>query len=123
MISGKVWGQTQAILQTPFAELHRAEIKAGSFCSKHMHKHKWNGFFVESGKLKIKAWKTGYDLVDETILEAGQFTAIPPLEQHLFECLEDCVCFEIYWPEFQHGDIVRESVGGIHTNGNQWPLT
>jgi mannose-6-phosphate isomerase-like protein (cupin superfamily) len=112
MISGKVWGKTETILQSPFVEFHRAEIKAGSFCSRHMHRHKWNGFFVESGALKIKAWKTGYDLVDETILKAGDFTTIPPLEQHLFECLQDCVLFEIYWPEFGHDDIVRETVGG-----------
>jgi quercetin dioxygenase-like cupin family protein len=113
MISGKVWGRTETILQNPFCEFHRAEIKAGAVCSKHFHAHKWNGFFVESGVLRIKAWKTGYSLIDETLLKAGDFTAIQPGEYHLFECVEDCVLFELYWPQFSHDDIVRETVGGV----------
>ena len=32
-------------------EFHRIEYKAGYKCSEHEHQFKWNGFFVESGKM------------------------------------------------------------------------
>ena len=52
-----------------------------------------------------------YDLVDETILCAGEWTKVKPGVYHQFECLEDCIAFEVYWAEFNHNDIVRETVG------------
>ena len=48
---------------------------------------------------------------DETILEAGQYTKVAPGEYHQFEAIEDCVAFELYWAEFDHDDIARETVG------------
>lgn len=110
--AGKVWGLTELIHANGVLEFHRIEAKKGGFCSKHLHDFKWNGFFVESGKLKIKVWQQDYDLVDETILEAGDFTQVRPGLYHSFEALEDCICFELYWAEFNHNDITRESVGG-----------
>ena len=50
-------------------------------------------------------------LVDETILEAGDFTQVKPGKIHQFEGLEDGVAFELYWAEFNHNDIVRRTVG------------
>lgn len=110
--AGKVWGLTELIHSNGVLEFHRIEAKKGGFCSKHLHEHKWNGFFVESGKLSIKVWKNDYDLIDETILEAGDFTQVKPGEFHSFEALEDSIAFELYWAEFNHNDIIRESVGG-----------
>ena len=80
MISGKVWGETNLIHANGVLEFHRISTKKGGVCSKHKHAYKWNGFFVESGKLQ-------------------------------FECLEDGIAFELYWAEFSHNDIQRESVG------------
>ena len=109
--SGKVWGVTELIDSNNYFEFHRIEIKKGGVCSKHLHKHKWNGFFVESGKLLIRCWKNDYDLVDETILEKNEYTKVPPGEKHQFEALEETICFEIYWANFDHNDIERDSVG------------
>jgi quercetin dioxygenase-like cupin family protein len=109
---GKVWGSTQPLFNKNNVEIHRIETKKGGYCSKHMHEFKHNCFFVESGKLKITAWKNDYDLVDVTILIAGEATTVPPREYHTFECLEDCVCYEIYWVEISTSDIVRENHGG-----------
>ena len=109
--AGKVWGKTEMVHKNGVLEFHRIETKKGGECSKHKHQFKWNGFFVESGKLKIKVWKNDYDLVDETILGPGDFTQVKPGEYHSFECLEDAVAFELYWAEFDHNDIVRETVG------------
>lgn len=110
--SGKIWGETRTIHANSACELHRIEAVKDSECSKHCHQHKWNGFFVESGKLMIRVWKNDYNLVDETILSPGDYTAVKPGEYHQFVCLEDCVAFELYWANpLNHDDIKRETVG------------
>lgn len=111
MKAGKVWGETTLLHANGVLEFHRIETIKGGVCSKHKHEFKWNGFFVESGKLLIRVWKGDYALVDETILEPGDFTQVKPGEFHQFEALEDTVAFELYWAEFNHNDIVRETVG------------
>jgi quercetin dioxygenase-like cupin family protein len=110
--AGKVWGMTELIALVPgVVEFHRIETRKGGVCSKHAHQSKTNGFYVESGKLLIRVWQKAYDLVDETILEAGDYMAVPPGVQHQFECLEDAVAFELYYAQLVGDDIVRESVG------------
>jgi mannose-6-phosphate isomerase-like protein (cupin superfamily) len=113
MKAGKIWGKTYQIVANEGLEFHRIEAKADTRCSMHMHRHKWNGFFVESGRLKIVVRKQSYDLEDETILEAGDYTEVPPGEYHCFEAIEDTVAFELYWaPKLDGNDIEREDVGG-----------
>lgn len=109
--SGKVWGETCAIMQNPLVEFHRITVNAGSRCSTHKHVHKWNGFYVESGILEIHVKKSDYDLTDVTILKAGDFCQVKPGEYHWFVCAERCVGFEIYWPEVLSDDIERLDVG------------
>lgn len=119
MRAGKVWGQTEKIKANGVLELHRIEATAGSRCSMHKHEHKWNGFYVEAGLLKIITRKNDYDLVDETILGPGDYTEVPPGEFHRFEALEDTVAFELYWAaELKHNDIEREDVGRTTTEQN-----
>lgn len=116
--SGKIWGETRCILKNAFCEVHRLEAKSGTKCSIHLHKFKTNLFFVESGKLLIRVWKNDYSLVDETILNPGEYTEVQPNEKHQFEALEDTVAFEVYYPEGITNDIVRDNVGG-KTNGSE----
>lgn len=111
MLNGKIWGKTEMLLANGVLEFHRIEAIAGGVCSKHAHEFKWNGFFVEKGKLLIRIWQKDYNLCDETILEEGDFTTVKPGLYHQFEALEDTVAFELYWAEFNHNDIVRETVG------------
>ena len=119
IVSGKIWGKTQTIHAGSACEFHRLEVKAGTCCSKHKHAYKINGFFVESGRLLIRVWKNDYDLVDETILGPGDWTTTKPGEYHQFECLEDCVAFELYWnPPLDHDDIIRETVGTNNVGKN-----
>lgn len=110
---GKVWGSTQPLFNKNNVEIHRIEINKGGYCSKHRHIFKHNCFYVESGELEITAWKNDYELVDVTVLTAGEATTVPPGEFHTFKCLEDCVCYEIYWVELLQDDIDREDHGGI----------
>ena len=72
-----------------------------------------------SGQMKIKVWQKDYDLVDETILNPGDFTAVKPGLFHSFEGLEDGVAFELYWANFSVHDIVRESVGHFKDPDNK----
>ena len=111
MKAGKIWGQTELIHANGVLEFHRIEYKKNVACSKHKHEFKWNGFFVESGKMKVLVWQNDYSLVDETILNAGDFMRVKPGVFHQFIGLEDGVAFELYWAEFDHNDIQRESVG------------
>jgi len=112
-ITGKVWGNTMEIINNDGFGFHRIFIKKGGYCSKHKHNFKTNMFYCESGLLKIKVWKNEYELIDETILEAGDQTKVKPGEHHQFEALKDTVAFEIYYLEsLNDKDIDRESVGG-----------
>jgi mannose-6-phosphate isomerase-like protein (cupin superfamily) len=112
MKQGKVWGLTEAIFQKHNFEIHRIEIKAGGFCSTHKHNNKFNAFYMESGSLKINVEQKAYDLIDETIINAGDLTVVKPGLYHSFEALTDCICYEIYWTELDHEDIERKTVGG-----------
>ena len=111
MKEGKVCGATENIFSNSSFEFHRINFKKDSECSKHKHQYKWNGFFVEQGTLLIRVWKNSYDLVDQTVLKAGDFTKVKPGEYHQFKGLDDGIAFELYWSEFNHDDIERESIG------------
>ena len=111
MKAGKIWGQTELIHANGVLEFHRIEYKAAYKCSEHEHEFKWNGFFVESGKMLIRVWQNDYDLVDETILLPGDFTQVKPGCIHQFEGIESGVAFELYWAEFNHNDIKRRTIG------------
>ncbi len=109
--SGKVWGETRAIVVNPFCELHHININKGGTCSKHLHRYKTNGFYVLSGTLIIRTWQKDYDLVDVTELKAGEYYEAQPNLFHQFEAVTDVEALEIYFPTPIGHDIVRESVG------------
>lgn len=114
MINGKVWGSTQLLLSTPFLAIHQLVIKPNAVCSMHMHKYKWNCFYVVSGKLFIEVEKSSYALTDVTELEPGGFTTVSPGEFHRFHTGNlDTVALEMYYTEPLSEDIVRKNVGGL----------
>jgi mannose-6-phosphate isomerase-like protein (cupin superfamily) len=112
MKSGKVWGETLEIVTTPFCSLHRAKIKAGYACSMHYHAGRANLFFVESGQVLVRVLQPN-GLEDETVLNPGESAAVAQGLKHRFECLEDAVVFELYYPpSMALADIVRDDTGG-----------
>lgn len=115
IIQGKIWGYTSPIFNKNNVEVHIAEIKKGGYCSKHLHKYKYNRFVVLKGKLQISIWKKYADqlLEDITILKASEECTVPPNEFHKFMALENTTVLEIYWVELNEMDIVREDQGGI----------
>ena len=112
MKSGKVWGETELILQTPFVEFHRIWVHEDGYCSTHKHEYKWNMFYVTSGELEIHIHKNDYDLIDITILKPGEWTTVKPGEFHSFKGVRYTLAFELYYPEPLSEDIIRKTVGG-----------
>lgn len=113
MKHGKVWGETSELFNKNNVSVHRITIKNGGFSSKHKHEFKHNFFFVESGTLMIEHWQNDYDLVDKTILQAGESCSIPPKHYHKFIALADTIAYEIYYVELNDNDIIRDNCGGI----------
>lgn len=111
MKAGKVWGETQLIASVPNAfEWHRIIVESGHQCSRHSHRQKYNGFFVESGTLEVTVWQPE-GTVDVTILHVGDYMAVPPGVDHRFKALQDTVAFEVYWAQFSPDDIERVDTG------------
>lgn len=108
---GKIWGETCELFTRNNVSIHRIVINKGSCCSKHYHDHKHNIFYVESGSIMVQEWKREYDLLDETILTAGEICSVPPKNLHKFVGLEDSVVYEIYYVDLKNDDIIREDVG------------
>ena len=111
MRQGKDWGYTTEFFRNAMVSAHHLEIKKGGFCSEHIHEHKYNLFYVISGKLKITIWREN-DVKDETILTKGQFSAVSPSFYHKFEGLEKTECVEIYQVLLNEPDIKRRTQGG-----------
>ncbi|MEX0852091.1 MAG: hypothetical protein WD036_02240 [Bauldia sp.] len=112
MKSGKVWGTTEPLLVTPLVQVHRLSILPYSRCSLHVHRFKWNAFFVWSGKLIIEVHREDYDLVDITELSPGELATVRPGEYHRFASDTDPVeAIEVYYTEALSEDIVRKDVG------------
>lgn len=111
-LQGKAWGQTLNIETNAFVSMHRAEIKQGFCCSKHIHRGRTNLFFVESGRIRVRIYQPN-GLEDETILAAGDRMSVPYGVKHRFEGIADAVVYELYWPmPMSDVDIERDDVGG-----------
>ena len=112
----KIWGTTEPLVQTPMFEMHRLTIKPGFRCSLHVHKYKWNAFFVIFGDLFIDL-VTG-DLGAPVVVERlgpGGFTTVAPGVHHQFRTEADgpvTSALEMYYIEPLSEDIVRRNVGG-----------
>jgi len=108
----KIWGYTQEIFNNSLFELHRLEFNEGYNCSEHLHKFKFNAFFVESGKLLVRVWDNKDDSsYEEITLHPGDFYKVEPGHYHQFEGIKSGVAFEIYWSEYSSDDIERRKEG------------
>ncbi len=112
----KIWGTTEPLIVTPLFEMHRLTIKPGMRCSFHVHRFKWNAFFVIFGGLLIDAvvGDLGGPVVVED-LKTGDFTTIAPSVHHQFRTVEDgpiTSALECYYTEALSEDIIRRNVGG-----------
>ena len=106
----KVWGLTEKLFSKNNVSIHRIEIDKGGYCSQHIHRSKYNMFYVECGKIEVQVFNG--DLVDKTVLSTGELTSVPPEKMHMFVGLEDSVVYEIYYTDLVEDDIDRFTVGG-----------
>lgn len=112
-MTGKIWGSTQELLSTPMLAMHRLTILPNHQCSLHVHRFKWNGFFVVKGRMLIDVVKNDYELTDTTDLGPGDITTVKPGEHHRFRTgNEPCEAIEFYYTEPLSEDIVRKDKGG-----------
>lgn len=111
MRQGKEWGYTTEFFRNAMVSVHHLEINKGGYCSEHIHKHKYNLFYVISGRLKITIWREN-DAEDITVLTAGQASAVSPGFYHKFEALERTECIEVYQVLLIEPDIKRRTQGG-----------
>jgi mannose-6-phosphate isomerase-like protein (cupin superfamily) len=109
---GKIWGNNILLFNNSNIQINQIFIKKGGRCSKHMHKHKNNIFFVQSGRLLIEEWKAN-GLIDSTILNNEQSTEIRSETYHRFTALEETTAIEIYYHNIEEDDIFREDTGTI----------
>lgn len=110
MRQGKEWGYSTEFFRNAMVSAYHLEIKKGGYCSEHTHKHKYNLFYVISGRLKITIWREN-EVEDMTVLTAGQISAVPPGFYHKFEGLEDTECIEVYQVLLIEPDIERRTQG------------
>jgi mannose-6-phosphate isomerase-like protein (cupin superfamily) len=109
---GKVWGITSQIFQKNNVEIQKLKINKNSKSSLHMHKHRYNMFYVLDGIIKINIHKNNYNLIDSVILKRDEYTIVQPEEYHEFVSLcDDCELLEIYWTDYSSEDIVRKNCG------------
>ena len=114
----KIWGSTSKIFEKNDVSFHKIEIKSGGFCSKHIHKYKFNLFLIEKGSLEIEIWQQN-GIMDRTIISEGEMSEIPPSVYHRFRALTDVIAFEIYYTVLLDDDILRDDSGGTGHNGDE----
>lgn len=110
----KDWGQELAIYNNNNVIVKRLEIKKGgvsTFGRYHRHRHNFNRFFLEKGKLKIyiESATTTCEILLEVDKEERlrKFDVFPGV-RHRFEALEDSIVYELYWTNTKEDDIIRD---------------
>lgn len=104
MKTEKPWGNTESLVQTQTAELHRLSINQDGTSSYHYHEHKYNYIYVEQGKLLIQ-----HEDTTTIILTPGKSVLLAPGEKHMFKAIGQCIAFEFYWVKIDGQDIIEIS--------------
>lgn len=110
----KLWGMNYIMHIDNIFQACHITIKKGGFCSNHRHTHKWNQFYIISGKLAVELFKEG-DKTPYSILYLGPNDSIKvmPGVNHKFHAMEDTEAIEIYSVNVSEEDILREDTGGM----------
>ena len=109
----KIWGTTEPLIVTPLFEMHRLIIKPDHRCSLHVHRFKWNAFYVIYGDLFIDSIVSDFNQAAEEHLSVGGFTTVAPGVHHQFRTdTVPTTALEMYYTEPLSEDILRRNVGG-----------
>lgn len=109
----KAWGKTACVVQQTNFTVHHLIVVPNSYCSRHLHEHRYNGFFVTDGECIVREFPEGEPERD-TLLKAGDYYEVPPGMQHKFISKTGCRMMEYYFtPDVREEDIIRFSLGGL----------
>lgn len=100
------WGTQTVVEDNPYFELHRLFVQSGKACTIHLHKHKRDIWFVESGSISIKIFDGGNNLISENIVNAGEKFILNPGVIHQFEGIQDSVVLEYFYTPHDKNDKV-----------------
>lgn len=92
----KVWGSVQHVFDGP-VQVSLLRVSAGTFCSLHRHKTRWNQFQVVRGKIYVVLYFDDLSVKEKITLRTGERATVPPGVLHRFEVLADGQVVEIYW--------------------------
>lgn len=109
----KLWGRNHIIHLDNSFQICHIHIAKGGYCSNHFHEHKWNQFYIISGKLMVSCYNRDGTIKSTTMVRPMECIKIPPGLNHKFEAIEETEALEIYWSELSEHDIVRTDIGGI----------
>jgi mannose-6-phosphate isomerase-like protein (cupin superfamily) len=120
----KAWGLNFAVFQNSNFEVHHAYIKSGGYSSCHCHNHKYNLFYVLSGKLLVHFYRneetaSNNHIAHTVALGYGERLIVPPKVWHRFQSVDDMDVdlIEAYWAEsVDPSDIVRKDIGGTYSD-------
>ena len=97
----KCWGANTEIFRNDSVSVNFLNLVKGGVCSWHLHQHKYNTFYLISGKVVIRTE------LGETVLNPGNSILVSAPMKHQFEALEDSGLIEIMWVSYDQRDIVR----------------
>jgi len=101
------WGEKTNIFQNDLCEVSILELMPKQRCSWHIHRAKFNLFYVLEGELFIKTDKG----ISE--LQKGEFFTTHPGEPHEFQTATNpAKIIEIMYVKYDSQDIQRETLGG-----------
>ena len=115
----KAWGSVQHILKDNRLIVSVLDVEAGTYCSVHKHKTRFNHFVVISGKIRLFYFGKGESPINEgnyLDLESGDSITVGPDVWHQFVVVHEGVVVETYWTEDKTpadpNDIIRYVEGG-----------
>jgi len=101
------WGEKTNIFQNDLCEVSILDLIPKQRCSWHLHKSKYNLFYVLEGELFIKTDKG----ISE--LKKGEYFTTHPGEPHEFQtAIASAKIIEIMYVQYDSQDIEREKLGG-----------
>jgi len=112
-VENKVWGTTSKIHDNNLSKTSVLEIKRGGTCSWHYHEHRYNVFYVVSGKIVVRWCPSKHGEKHELYLLPGNSLIIAPGESHEFMAMVDSIVVEVDYADNRPGDIVRLRAGFV----------
>jgi len=115
-VTQKTWGVKYNIFQNDLCEVSILELEPNRRCSFHMHKEKYNLFFVIEGELGVESeWPVDGAKMEHGLHRVGKhhFVTVRPRIPHNFVTFDKPTkIIEIMYVVYDPEDIKRASIGG-----------